>query len=91
MLKSFIHFSTAVALGCCAVLAAQTQTPAPAAIATTATLRGHITDPTGALIPGATVTVSSAAGKQAATVTSDATGHFVMSDLAPGSYSLVVG
>ena len=45
------------------LLAAQAQTPAPAAQpAPTATLHGHIADPTGALIPGANITIANALG-----------------------------
>jgi hypothetical protein len=63
--------------------------PAKAAatpVATTGTLRGHITDPTGAMIPGTTVTVTTADGKTVATATSDADGAYQVNHLAPGSY-----
>ena len=53
---------------------------------TTATVRGNIADPTGALIPGATVTVTTAAGAIVATTTSDAAGSYILTGLAPGSY-----
>jgi hypothetical protein len=58
--------------------------PAPAT--TTATVRGHIVDPTGAMIPGTTVTVTTASGKTVATATSDADGAYQVNRLAPGSY-----
>jgi len=64
-------------------------TPAPAAQTapvTTATLRGHIADPTGALIPGATVTVTTSAGTAVTTTTADSTGVYHVNGLAPGSY-----
>ena len=51
-----------------------------------ATVRGHITDPTGAFIPGAKITVSTAAGTAVTTTTADATGTYAVSGLAPGSY-----
>jgi hypothetical protein len=60
--------------------------PAAAAPVTTATLRGHIADPTGALIPGATVTITTAAGKAVASTTADSTGVYHVTGLAPGSY-----
>jgi hypothetical protein len=70
------------------------QTPAPAsapnaavaAPVTTATLRGHIADPTGALIPGAAVTIATAAGATVASTTADSAGAYRVAGLAPGSY-----
>lgn len=50
------------------------------------TLHGHISDPTGALIPGAQVTVSTAQGKQVRSVTADAAGGYSVRGLAAGSY-----
>ena len=95
--RSFI----ALALGVAAGLTAHAQAPAPpvpaqtvqtpAAVTTTATsgtFRGHIADPTGALIPGATVTISNASGKTVATATADSSGAYSVSGLAPGSYIL---
>ncbi len=82
-----IHFLIAIALGL-ASLAANGQTAAPPATApaTTATIRGHIADQTGALIPGAKVTITTAAGKTAGTTTADASGAYSVSGLAAGSY-----
>jgi hypothetical protein len=59
---------------------------APTAPVTTATVRGHIADPTGALIPGATVTITTPDGNVAATTTSDSSGAYRIAGLAPGSY-----
>jgi hypothetical protein len=62
---------------------------APAATAAvTGMLHGHITDQTGALIPGAQVTVSVAAsGKQlGTTITADAAGAYSVRGLPTGSY-----
>ncbi|MFZ1086491.1 MAG: TonB-dependent receptor [Terracidiphilus sp.] len=59
---------------------------ANAASAAKATLRGHVADPTGALIPGATVTVTNAAGVTLATTTADEAGAYQVTGLAPGSY-----
>jgi len=50
------------------------------------TLHGHIADPTGALIPGAKVSILTAAGKTVATTTADAAGSYAVSGLPPGSY-----
>ncbi|MGD0731635.1 MAG: carboxypeptidase regulatory-like domain-containing protein [Terracidiphilus sp.] len=84
-LQGFIHLSLFIALGLSAVLAAQGQTAAPA-VSTTATLRGHIADPTGALIPGATVAVTTPAGGAVTTATADSTGSYAVAGLAPGRY-----
>jgi len=51
-----------------------------------ATLHGHVADPTGALIPGAAVTVTNAAGVTVATATADDAGAYQVTGLAPGSY-----
>jgi hypothetical protein len=53
----------------------------------TATLSGKVTDQTGAVIPGATVTVTTPAGA-GTTTTTDAAGGFHVQALAPGSYSI---
>ena len=78
----------------------QAQTPAPVRTpsptttqarkvpVTTATVRGTIADPTGALIPGATVNLINPNGTVVATTTSDASGTYAFSTLPPGTYSL---
>jgi hypothetical protein len=59
------------------------QTAAPAG---TVTLRGHITDQTGALIPGAKITITDASGNIARTATADTGGAYDVRGLAPGNY-----
>jgi len=92
-LHSLIGITLGLALGLAGAALAQGQTPAavpaqaPAAGAT-ATIHGRITDPTGALIPGATITVSTAGAATVRTVTANAAGGYVVSDLAPGSYTV---
>jgi hypothetical protein len=97
-LHCFTHFLIALTLGLAAAVSAQAQTVAAppsgaktavspsAPPAATASLHGHIADPTGALIPGATVNITSSAGKAVATTTADASGAYQVSGLAPGSY-----
>jgi hypothetical protein len=51
-------------------------------------LTGTVSDETGAAIPGATITATSTTGQPAGTATSDAIGHFMLSNLSPGSYDL---
>jgi hypothetical protein len=57
-LQHFIHFVFAMVICFASVQLAPAQTtasvPAPVQPTTTAILRGHIADPTGALIPGPT-------------------------------------
>jgi hypothetical protein len=66
---------------------AQTQTPAQVApAAATASLRGHIADPTGALIPGAAVVITTSAGTAVANTTADSAGSYAVNGLKPGSY-----
>lgn len=70
-----------------------TSTPAPQAAtkgssAAQATIRGKISDPTGALIPGANVTISNGKGQTVATATADAAGSYETHAPAPGTYSV---
>jgi hypothetical protein len=53
-----------------------------------ATFHGKIADPTGALIPGATITISNSKGQTVATATADATGNYEAHAPAPGTYSV---
>ena len=61
------------------------------ALAQTSTgkLRGQVADPSGAVIPQASLTVTSSAGVSR-TGTSDATGQYAVSGLAPGQYTVRV-
>lgn len=54
------------------------------------TLSGKVTDQTGAVIPGATVSVTGADGKQAASTTTGPEGGFEIPSLPAGSYALTV-
>ena len=54
--------------------------------AATGALTGTVTDETSAVVPNATVTVTSADTGQARTVTTDAAGTYKVSLLPPGSY-----
>ncbi|HKR30681.1 MAG TPA: carboxypeptidase regulatory-like domain-containing protein [Terriglobales bacterium] len=63
---------------------------ASAAFAQTAgSLHGKVADPSGAVIPGATITVKSSTG-QTATATSSGDGSYDVKNLAPGQYSVSV-
>jgi hypothetical protein len=87
-LHCFLDLS--IALGVCltAALTAPAQTSAPAG--TTAAVRGHISDPAGAMIAGAKIAITTSAGTAVITTTSDGTGGYVVSGLAPGGYIVQV-
>jgi hypothetical protein len=57
-----------------------------AATVATATIHGHIADQTGALIPGAKISIESATGQTVKTATADASGAYTVSGLSAGSY-----
>src|SRR5690242_12191946 len=56
---------------------------------TAATLRGQVTDPSGAAIPNATVILTNPSG-EAVTVTTNRDGIYEAKDLAPGKYSVKI-
>ncbi len=62
--------------------------PALAQSASTGALSGTVTDPSGGVIVGATVTATSLATGQARSVTTDASGVYKISLLPPGNYSV---
>jgi Carboxypeptidase regulatory-like domain/TonB dependent receptor/TonB-dependent Receptor Plug Domain len=55
---------------------------------TTGQITGIVRDPSGAVVNGATITVSNAAGVDRETIT-DSSGHFTFSVLPPGNYRVV--
>jgi hypothetical protein len=94
-LKSFHLFLFMLVLGFAGVLDARPQSPAQVqasapAVATAppapATLRGHVTDQTGALIPGASVTIATPDGVTVSTATADSSGAYSVAGLKPGNY-----
>lgn len=54
----------------------------------TTSLRGEVTDPTGALVPGATVTLTSKVTKQTETVTAGKSGEYSFEQVLPAKYSI---
>jgi hypothetical protein len=81
-----------LAISWAASLPAQVATPADSAAAqraastTPAVIHGQVADPSGALIPGVKITVTDAAGGNAASATSDGLGNFQVKNLTPGDY-----
>jgi hypothetical protein len=84
-----LALASAVAQGQSSTSPAQTAaTPgaAQAAVATSSTIRGHIADQTGAMIPGAKITIESASGEAVKTATADAGGIYTVGGLPAGTY-----
>jgi hypothetical protein len=55
---------------------------------TTGTIRGTVTDPSDAVLSGATVTVTNSSTGLTRTVTTNASGEYVVADLPPGNYNI---
>jgi hypothetical protein len=64
--------------------------PARAQSTSTGTVAGSVTDPTGALVAGATVTLTDIGTNTARTTTSNASGRYIYVDVNPGIYSIAV-
>ena len=65
-------------------------TPATAAAQGTATLRGTVTDASGGVLPGATVTITNSGTKAARTAVTDDRGGYTFPSLFNGVYELKV-
>lgn len=70
------------------LLAASAIAQTPSTAGGQATIRGKITDPSGALIPGAQVTISNAKGQTVASATADASGSYQAQALPAGTYTV---
>src|SRR5436305_273768 len=57
---------------------------------TTATIRGNVQDPSGGVLPGATVTVTNTGTKAVQTAVTDERGQYQFAALFPGTYDLRV-
>ena len=93
MYPRFAHFArmvVAVSIAFGSLAFAQTSTtqtvPTSPITAGAGTLHGHIADPTGALIPGATISITNALGVNVRNTKSDASGSYAVTELPPGSY-----
>jgi hypothetical protein len=62
--------------------------PQPAPTGAQTTIHGKITDPSGALIPGAQVTISNAKGQTVSSATADAAGSYDAHALPAGTYTV---
>lgn len=57
---------------------------------TPATVSGTVTDPMGAVVPGAAVTITNSGTNQTFTTTTDSNGRYSSPSLAPGTYSVTI-
>jgi Carboxypeptidase regulatory-like domain len=80
----WIRFTALLAVLACCIPRMQAQLAV-----TTATLSGTVTDASGALVPGATVRMSSVEKGIARTQVTDSGGHYSFTQLPPATYSLV--
>jgi hypothetical protein len=64
--------------------------PAAGQSSTTATLRGNVQDASGAVLPGATVTLTSTGTKTPQTTVTDGRGQYLFAAVFPGTYELKV-
>jgi hypothetical protein len=71
-------------------LAALLLSCAAAAQGVRASLLGHVTDESGAAVPGAQVTITNAGTNETRTTETDASGNYVVPQLLPGEYTLSV-
>jgi hypothetical protein len=55
---------------------------------TTGAINGVVTDPSGAVLPGATVTITQEGTGATKTVKSDASGHYSSDEMKPGKYTV---
>jgi hypothetical protein len=62
--------------------------PASAQLRTTGDLSGRVVDPSGAVLPGITITAQDTAHGISQSVTTNASGQYVFPDLLPGSYQV---
>src|SRR5208282_3998044 len=64
--------------------------PAWAQSTSTGSVAGSVTDPTGAVVSGATVTLTDIGTNTARTATTNASGRYIYVDVNPGIYSIAV-
>jgi len=83
------HYWTAIRFSICLLLVLVLSSVAHAQVAT-ATVNGTVTDQSGALIPGATVSLKNVATNVDRTTTSNSAGNYVLVNINPGLYTLTV-
>lgn len=81
--QSWIAFFVLTALMACFMTTASAQV-------STASINGTVTDPSGALIPGATVTLKNLATNVERSTTTNTAGNYVLVNINPGRYTITV-
>ncbi len=88
MMKKFLSSTFVLSLFLCLAVIFACTSPAWAQSATTGGLTGVVSDPSGGVISGATVTLTSSTTGQVRTAATDASGNYKFSLIPPGTYSL---
>ncbi len=88
--SSLSSFGLANTPATAAISAAAAAAASSAPAAGVSSISGTVTDTTGAIVPGAHVALTTAAGATVASATTDATGGFSITPAAAGSYTLMV-
>jgi len=86
-----VLFSLCVILALCSAVLWLGSSPAFAQSTSTGTIVGTVTDQSGAIVNGATVTLTDTATKAARTATTNEAGRYAFVDVAPGAYEITFG
>ncbi len=84
-------FSLFVVLALCSAVLWLGAAPAWAQSTSTGTIVGTVTDQSGAIVNGATVTLTDSSTKTARTATTNEAGRYAFVDIAPGAYEITFG
>src|SRR3984885_3447754 len=91
LFRSRIQVPLTVALSILPVAGVVSSAPAwSQTAATSGTIQGSITDPAGAVVPGATITITNTGTQASRTFTADSRGFYVSGPLIPGDYQVKV-
>jgi hypothetical protein len=89
--RSRLHGPLLMALSILPVAGVVSSAPAWAqTAATSGTIQGSITDPAGAVVPGATITITNTGTHASRTFTADSRGFYVSGPLIPGDYQVKI-
>ena len=86
--RSRLLFSTLVLMS--AILLLASAGPAGAQVTSAGQINGVVTDKTGAVVPGAAITLTDTSTKEERTSTSNAAGQYVFVSVPPGTYNITV-
>src|ERR1019366_478512 len=86
--RSRLLFSTLVLM--VAILLLASAVPAGAQVTSAGQINGVVTDKTGAVVPGATITLTDTSTQEQRNSTSNAAGQYVFVNVPPGKYNITV-